>query len=126
VNAIGQSAYATLGSPIKFGPALLSVSSNSVGATVTGLGDSSTPLVVTRTTTSQNAYVTIKTANTSGTHAVSWYMTVTGGPVRVTSDSGTNVVVNDTGGASTNLSPTQEMTIVPNGYPFSFTFTAQR
>lgn len=126
VNAIGQSAYATLGSPIKFGPALLSVSSNTVGATVTGLGDSSTPLVVTRTTTSQNAFVTIKTANTSGTHAVSWYMTVTGGPVGVTSDSGLNVVVNDTYTASTNLSPTQEMTIVPQGYPFSFTFTAQR
>lgn len=126
VNAIGQGSYATLGSAIKFGPALLSVSSNSVGATATGLGDSSTPLVVTRTTTSQAAYVTIKTVSTSGTHAVSWGMTVTGGPVRVTSDSGLNVVVDSGYSGSTSLSPTQEIKIEPNGAPFSFTFTAQR
>jgi hypothetical protein len=126
VNAIGQGSYAQHSGYVAFGPALLSVTSNTGGATVAGIGDSSTPLVVTRTTTSQTGSVTIKTANTSGTHLVSFYITVTGGPVRVTSDSGLNIVANDTYTASTNLSPMQEMTIVPIGYPFSFTFTAER
>jgi hypothetical protein len=126
INAIGQGAYAQLSENVRFGPALLAVTENAFNATLAGLGDSTTPLVITRTTTSQTGNVRIKTANTNAEKSVDWYITVTAGEVIVYAGGDAGVRVSSGYSGSTIVSPASEIAILPTTLPVAFTFTAQR
>jgi len=126
VNAIGQGAYGTTDDSTYFGPQRLTVSANTMGATITGMGDTQSPLVVTCPQGTTGGQVDIKLANATTTQSVTWYVTVSSGTVRVADDFYNGSTTSTSYSGTSSLSPSGAISLFGIVAPFGFTFNAYR